>query len=158
MFLYVCEQTFHKLYGRTTREFLGLRMRNSEDIIFIWIETYRKIFKSALVTFKVGLLLPSKKVGLLLPFICFNGGPGKPLKMMRNGKVTNRNSHRRCSVRKERLWHRYFPVNFAKFLRTSFLQKTPRLGNCFYTNPVEMYFLKKKYLFSFCITLIDSFN
>ena len=24
---------------------------------------------------------------------------------------------------KKRLWHRYFPVNFAKFLRTPFLQK-----------------------------------
>ena len=25
---------------------------------------------------------------------------------------------------KKRLWHRYFPVNFAKFLKTPFLQKT----------------------------------
>ena len=25
---------------------------------------------------------------------------------------------------KKRLWHRYFPVNFAKFLRTPFLQNT----------------------------------
>ena len=25
---------------------------------------------------------------------------------------------------KKRLWHRYFPVNLAKFLRTPFLQKT----------------------------------
>ena len=30
---------------------------------------------------------------------------------------------------KERLWHRYFPVNFAKFLRTPFLQNTS--GDCF---------------------------
>ena len=59
-----------------------------------------------------------------------------------------RSSHRRCPVRKgvlrnfakftgkfefrlspatllkKRLWHRCFPVNFAKFLRTSFLQNT----------------------------------
>ena len=27
---------------------------------------------------------------------------------------------------KKRQWHRYFPVNFAKFLRTSFLQNTSR--------------------------------
>ena len=27
---------------------------------------------------------------------------------------------------KKRLWHRCFPVNFAKFLRTLFLQNTPR--------------------------------
>ena len=26
--------------------------------------------------------------------------------------------------KKKRLWHRCFPVNFAKFLRTSFLQNT----------------------------------
>ena len=63
-----------------------------------------------------------------------------------------RSSHQRCSVRKgvlrnfakftgghlcqnlflikrrplltRRIWHRYFPVNFAKFLRTPFLQNT----------------------------------
>ena len=66
--------------------------------------------------------------------------------------VQNRSSHQRCSVRKEnsknsqentcarvsflkralkacnfikkRLWHRCFPVNFAKFLRTPFSQNT----------------------------------
>ena len=52
-----------------------------------------------------------------------------------------KSSHRRCSVRRvvfrnfakftgkhlcQRLWHKYFPLNFAKFLRTPFLQKTPR--------------------------------
>ena len=45
----------------------------------------------------------------------------------------HRSSHHRCSVKKglrpatifkKRLWHRYFPVNFAKFLRTPFLQNT----------------------------------
>ena len=29
-----------------------------------------------------------------------------------------------ASLLKKRLWHRYFPVNFAKFLRTHFLQNT----------------------------------
>ena len=29
-----------------------------------------------------------------------------------------------CNFIKERLWHRCFPVNFAKFLRTPFLQNT----------------------------------
>ena len=42
---------------------------------------------------------------------------------------TFRSSRRRCSVElatilKKRLWHRCFPVNFAKFLRTPFLQNT----------------------------------
>ena len=65
----------------------------------------------------------------------------------------NGSSHRRCSVKKGVLrnfaeftgkylylrpstllkkspWHRSFPVNCAKFLRTPFLQKPP--GNCFW--------------------------
>ena len=29
-----------------------------------------------------------------------------------------------CNLLKKRLWHRCFPVNFEKFLRTSFLQST----------------------------------
>ena len=37
---------------------------------------------------------------------------------------------RPASLLKERLWHRCFPVNFAKFLRTSF-SRTP-LSDCFY--------------------------
>ena len=32
-----------------TWEFLGLKMKNFQDIIFIWIRTYREIFKSASV-------------------------------------------------------------------------------------------------------------
>ena len=30
------------------------------------------------------------------------------------------------SIKKDRLWHSYFPVNFAKFLRTPFLQNISR--------------------------------
>ena len=36
-----------------TREFLGLRMRNIQDVVFIWTRTYGEIFKSALVYLKV---------------------------------------------------------------------------------------------------------
>ena len=35
-----------------------------------------------------------------------------------------------ATLLKKSLWHRCFPVNFAKFLRTSFLQNTS--GGCFY--------------------------
>ena len=49
MFLYVFKQTFRKVYGYITREFLGLRIRNFQGIIFLWTRTYREIFKSALV-------------------------------------------------------------------------------------------------------------
>ena len=48
MFLYVCKQTFRNLYGWIAPEFLGLRMRNFQDIILISISKYREIFKSAL--------------------------------------------------------------------------------------------------------------
>ena len=37
------------MYGQITREFLGLQMQNFQGIMFIWIRTYREIFKSALV-------------------------------------------------------------------------------------------------------------
>ena len=36
---------------------------------------------------------------------------------------------RLATLLKKRLWHRSFPVNFAKFLRTTFLQNTS--GGCF---------------------------
>ena len=39
----------YKDYGWITRKFLELRMKNFHDIIFIWIRTYREIFKSSLV-------------------------------------------------------------------------------------------------------------
>ena len=37
-----------------------------------------------------------------------------------------------ATLLKKRLWHRCFPVDFAKFLRTSFLQNTS--GGCFRIN------------------------
>ena len=52
MFLYVCKQTFRKLYEYITREFLGLRMLNFQGIIFMWTRTYSEIFKSAWVYLK----------------------------------------------------------------------------------------------------------
>ena len=49
MFLYVCKQTFPKLYRYIIPEFLGIRMWNFHCIISVWTWTYREIFKSALV-------------------------------------------------------------------------------------------------------------
>ena len=42
-------QEKYKLYGWITLEFLRLLMQNVQGIIFMWIKTYRGIFKSALV-------------------------------------------------------------------------------------------------------------
>ena len=39
---------------------------------------------------------------------------------------------RPATLLKKKLWHWCFPVNFKKFLRTPFLQRT-RLGDCFWT-------------------------
>ena len=39
LFLYVCNQTFCKLYWYITRKFLGLRTQNFQGIIFIWTQT-----------------------------------------------------------------------------------------------------------------------
>ena len=39
-------------------------------------------------------------------------------------KCVLRNFLRPTTLFKKRLWYRYFPVNFAKFLRTPFLQNT----------------------------------
>ena len=45
------KQEKYKLFGKITRELLGLRMRNFHGVIFMWIRTNREIFKSALVYF-----------------------------------------------------------------------------------------------------------
>ena len=39
----------YKLNGQITQEFLELKMRNFQDIVFILRQTYREISKSALV-------------------------------------------------------------------------------------------------------------
>ena len=42
-------KNIYKLHGQITWEFLGLRMWNSQDSVFISTQTYTEIFKSALV-------------------------------------------------------------------------------------------------------------
>ena len=48
---------------------------------------------------------------------------------------------RSATLLKKRLWHRCFPLNFAKFLRTPFLQNTPKRLLLF---TVLHYFLDQK--------------
>ena len=82
-----------------------------------------------------------KNIGLTISIMILTG--------METTSANTRSSHRRCSIREgilrnftgkhlcqslffnkvaalliKRLWHRCFPVNFAKFLRTPFLQNT----------------------------------
>ena len=55
--MYVCKQKFRKLYGYITREFLEIRMRNFQGIIFVWTRAYKEIFKSALLYLQIYFLL-----------------------------------------------------------------------------------------------------
>ena len=57
MLLYVYKQTFYKLYAYITREFLEIRMRNFQGIIFVWTRAYKEIFKSALLYLQIYFLL-----------------------------------------------------------------------------------------------------
>ena len=60
------------------------------------------------------------KIGVLKNFAKFT-----PVPVFLN-KVTGLRTE---TLIKKRLWHKCFPVNFAKFLRTPFLQNTS--GGCF---------------------------
>ena len=44
---------------------------------------------------------------------------------------------RPTALLEKRLWHRYFPKNFAKFLRTAFLKKT---SNCCFSGVCFTFF------------------
>ena len=48
----------------------------------------------------------------------------------------SQNSQENTSARKKRLWHRCFPVNFAKFLRTHFLTEHLRWLLLFFYFPL----------------------
>ena len=50
-----------------------------------------------------------------------------------------------CNFIKKRLWHRCFPVNFVKFLKTPFLQNTSGWLLLFTVNEVSDYYAKSIY-------------
>ena len=57
--------------------------------------------------------------GVLRNFVRFTG------KHLCQSLILNKVAgHRPATLLKKRLWHRYFPVNFTKFLRTPFLQNS----------------------------------
>ena len=49
---------------------------------------------------------------------------------------------RPATLLKKRLWHRRFPVNFVKFLRTPFLQNTS--GGCFRNSIISLLFTSRR--------------
>ena len=79
----------------------------------VWFVKYRGTFIKVIPIIDVVLVLSLQessrpevffKKGLLQTFVKFRREP--------------------ATLLKKRLWHRYFPVNFANFLRTPFLQNT----------------------------------
>ena len=52
-------------YEEITREFLGLRMRNFQGIVFLWTQTFRETLESALVYFKCCLMIYKKSMAIL---------------------------------------------------------------------------------------------
>ena len=59
------------------------------------------------------------KKGVLRNFAKFTG------KHLCQSIFFNKVADRSATLLKKRLWHRCFPVNFAKFLRTPFFHRTP---------------------------------
>ena len=51
---------------------------------------------------------------------------------------------RPATLLKKRIWHRCFPVKFAKFLRTTFLQNT--LDNCFWRSSMRYFAINIHYV------------
>ena len=59
-----------------------------------------------------------------------------------------------CNFSKKRLWHRCFPIKFAKFLRKPFLQNTSGRLLLFRVNRVSDYYAKSIYIKVFPWTIV----
>ena len=88
-------------------------------------------FVTSLFTFLSVILFRSShqryslKKGVFRNFVKFTG------KHLSQSLIFNKVAGLRPAILlKKRLWRRYFPVNFVKFLRTTFCQNTS--GSCFY--------------------------
>ena len=102
---------------------LILSLSNSGVVTWTYLDvtcTYiqllqRQNFGPVWVRYQLGMIVLQKVLGL-----------NSHLQMGCNTELTTTEF---CCIRpatllKKRLWYRYFPVNFAKFLRTTFLQNT----------------------------------
>ena len=64
---------YTKFLGKT-REFLGLRSRNFQGVIFLWTQTYREIFKSALLyLYRISSVNVTKSAGNWILFVQCHG-------------------------------------------------------------------------------------
>ena len=99
--------------------------------IFLWsFDSYDKVFLesfwySQAWNLKTGISLFLIQHSLLIMFYLI-----KRISLIFLSFLAWNRSFMPANLLKKRLWHRCFPVNFAKFLRTSFLQNT--FGGCFW--------------------------
>ena len=99
--------------------------------IFLWsFDSYDKVFLesfwySQAWNLKTGISLFLIQHSLLIMFYLI-----KRISLIFLSFLAWNRSFMPATLLKKRLWHRCFPVNFAKFLRTSFLQNT--FGGCFW--------------------------
>ena len=118
-------------------------MRNFQGIIFILTRKYRDIFKPANIyrfswfnkldhVFHINIIAYCRqnrhvRLAIYTDLLTLNKLFFIFGCIWLNKIVTFKSIHQRCSTAtllKKRLWHRCFPVNFVKFLRTQFLQNT----------------------------------
>ena len=69
------------------------------------------------------LVAETKKIRNYLPSVNLQKQPRQVLYEKRRSQKFHK-IHRHVALLNKRLWHKYFTVNFAKFLRTPFLQNT----------------------------------
>ena len=89
---------------------------NWRTLLFIKVYCYSEIYLTAM--FRSSHRRCSVKKGVLRNFAKFTG------KHLCQRLFFNKVAGRPATLLKKSLWHRCFPVNFAKFLRTPFLQNT----------------------------------
>ena len=100
----------------------------------------RLISETVLVSFSICVGASTLKILISLSIVLWGGAPVNHspfrsshgrcsmkkifLKISQNSQENTCARVRPATLLKKRLWHRCFPVNFAKVLRTSFLQNT----------------------------------
>ena len=96
---------------------------NKGDILFISSQNFQPIQNkyalTLLVTTEAATRGVLRKKGFLRNFAIFTGKH-----LCRSLFFNKLTGLRPAILLKKRLWHRCFPVNFGKFLRTSFLHRT----------------------------------
>ena len=131
MFLHVCKRTFRISKVRISLRVKGVIMQNLRVTVFFFMKT------NLLQNFHICISAPLKRRSIFLvqtsfsPMLVENDRNLIVAKMFLTYTIITEKSLRRLTFQsvvlqapatllKKRLWHRCFPVNFAKFLKTPF--------------------------------------